>query len=125
MFGLMLPHHRAETPTRQAALTRTILGPKGSIASDPGSLGIGTSAPPCILPRAFAERCEGDRHHFRFIVSPDDALEMTDLRSFTTELAAQMEKDLGTRLDWVAVDHWNTEHPHVHLIVRGVRDGNR
>ena len=23
--------------------------------------------------RAFAERCEGDRHHFRFIVSPDDA----------------------------------------------------
>lgn len=73
-------------------------------------------------PRAFAERCEGDRHHFRFIVSPDDALEMADLRSFTTELVAQMEKDLGTRLDWVAVDHWNTEHPHVHLIVRGVRD---
>src|ERR1700730_342917 len=33
--------------------------------------------------RAFAERCEGDRHHFRFIVSPDDALEMTDLRAFT------------------------------------------
>nr|ART39226.1 H299 [uncultured bacterium] len=33
-----------------------------------------------------------------------------------------MEKDLGTRLDWAAVDHWNTEHPHVHLIVRGVRD---
>jgi type IV secretory pathway VirD2 relaxase len=32
--------------------------------------------------RAFAERCEGDRHHFRFIVSPDDALEMTDLRAF-------------------------------------------
>ena len=26
--------------------------------------------------RAFAERCEGDRHHFRFIVSPDDAGEL-------------------------------------------------
>ena len=72
--------------------------------------------------RAFAERCEDDRHHFRFIVSPDDALEMSDLRSFTSDLVGQMEKDLGTRLDWVAVDHWNTEHPHVHLIVRGVRD---
>lgn len=71
---------------------------------------------------AFAERCEGDRHHFRFIVSPDDALEMSDLRSFTRDLVGQIEKDLGTRLDWVAVDHWNTEHPHVHLIVRGVRD---
>ena len=38
------------------------------------------------------------------------------------DLAGQMEMDLGTRLDWVAVDHWNTEHPHIHLIVRGVRD---
>ena len=71
--------------------------------------------------RAFAERCEGDRHHFRFIVSPDDALEMSDLKSFTRDLVGQMEKDLGTELDWVAVDHWNTEHPHVHLIVRGMR----
>ena len=72
--------------------------------------------------KAFAERCADDRHHFRFIVSPDDALEMTDLRSFTNDLARQMEKDLGTKLDWAAVDHWNTEHPHIHLIVRGVRD---
>ncbi|OYY87259.1 MAG: type VI secretion protein [Rhizobiales bacterium 24-66-13] len=72
--------------------------------------------------RAFAERCGDDRHHFRFIVSPDDAPDMADLRSFTRDLVCQMEKDLGTKLDWVAVDHWNTEHPHVHLIVRGVRD---
>ena len=71
---------------------------------------------------AFAERCKDDRHHFRFIVSPDDAVEMSDLKSFTRDLVGQMEKDLDTRLDWVAVDHWNTEHPHVHLIVRGVRD---
>jgi len=75
-----------------------------------------------IDPQAFAERCEDDRHHFRFIVSPDDAVEMADLRSFTRNLVGQMEKDLGTRLDWAAVDHWNTEHPHIHLIVRGIRD---
>ncbi|AUC99861.1 type VI secretion protein [Bradyrhizobium sp. SK17] len=73
-------------------------------------------------PKAFAERCQDDRHHFRFIVSPDDAVDMADLRSFARDLVSQMEKDLDTRLDWVAVDHWNTEHPHVHLIVRGVRD---
>ena len=72
--------------------------------------------------QAFAERCEDDRHHFRFIVSPDDALEMSDLKSFARDLVGQMEKDLGTKLDWVGVDHWNTEHPHVHLIVRGVRE---
>lgn len=69
---------------------------------------------------AFADRCKDDRHHFRFIVSPEDAGEMTDLKAFTRDLAQQMETDLGTRLDWVAVDHWNTDNPHVHLLVRGV-----
>ncbi|SMH43328.1 relaxase/mobilization nuclease domain-containing protein [Azospirillum agricola] len=69
---------------------------------------------------AFAERCTDDRHHFRFIVSPEDAGEMTDLKAFTRDLVRQMESDLGTKLDWVAVDHWNTDNPHVHLLVRGV-----
>ncbi len=73
-------------------------------------------------PESFAERCEDDRHHFRFIVSPDDAVEMADLKGFTRDLMAQVEKDLGTKLDWVAVDHWNTEHPHVHIIIRGRTD---
>ncbi|MCL8382946.1 MULTISPECIES: relaxase/mobilization nuclease domain-containing protein [Xanthobacter] len=70
--------------------------------------------------RAFAERCKDDRHHFRFIVSPEDAADLTDFKAFTRDLVRQMEADLGTRLDWVAVDHWNTDNPHVHLLVRGV-----
>jgi type IV secretory pathway VirD2 relaxase len=69
---------------------------------------------------AFGERCKQDRHHFRFIISPEDAGDMTDLRGFTRDLTRQMEADLGTRLDWVAVDHWNTDNPHIHLLVRGV-----
>jgi len=32
---------------------------------------------------------------------------------------ARMEADLGTRLDWVAVDHWNTDNPHTHVVLRG------
>lgn len=68
---------------------------------------------------AFAERCADDRHHFRFIVSPEDAGELADMRAFTRELLTDMQKDLGTRLDWVAVDHWNTENPHIHILVRG------
>jgi type IV secretory pathway VirD2 relaxase len=72
--------------------------------------------------RAFAERCKDDRHHFRFIVSPEDAAEIGDLKTFTRELVADMEKDLGTRLDWLAVDHWNTDNPHVHLLIRGRAD---
>ena len=72
--------------------------------------------------RPFAERASDDRHHFRFIVSPEDATEMEDLRAFTRDLVKQMEHDLGTRLDWVGIDHWNTDNPHVHLIVRGADD---
>ena len=75
--------------------------------------------------RAFAKRCEGDRHHFRFIVSPDDAAELSDLKTFTRDLMARAQRDLGTKLDWVAVDHWNTEHPHVHVIIRGRADDGR
>jgi len=72
--------------------------------------------------RAFAERCQDDRHHFRFIVSPEDAVDMADLKSFARDLMGQMEKDLGTKLDWAGVDHWNTDNPHVHIIVRGRAD---
>jgi type IV secretory pathway VirD2 relaxase len=72
--------------------------------------------------KGFAERCEDDRHHFRFTISPEDGAEMTDLRAFTRELMGDMEGDLGTRLDWVAVDHWNTDNPHVHVLIRGRAD---
>jgi len=70
----------------------------------------------------FAERCEGDRHHFRFIVSPEDAPEMADLRAFTRDLMARVERDLGSKIDWVAVDHWNTDQPHVHVIASGIAE---
>ena len=77
-----------------------------------------------VDPLNFAKTCDDDRHHFRFIVSPEDAASMSDLKRFTRDLMGQMEKDLGTRLDWAAVDHWNTEHPHIHIIVRGPRLDN-
>ena len=72
--------------------------------------------------RAFAERCKDDRHHFRFIISPEDAADLGDLRTFTRELMADVARDLGTKLDWVAVDHWNTDNPHIHVLIRGRAD---
>ena len=70
--------------------------------------------------RSFATSCENDRHHFRFIVSPEEANEMRDLRGFTRDLMHQAESDLETRLEWAAVAHHNTDNPHVHILVRGV-----
>ena len=69
--------------------------------------------------RALLERSEGDRHQFRIIVSAEDAVELGDLRFHTRRIMAEMERDVGTRLDWVAVDHHNTGHPHTHIIIRG------
>jgi type IV secretory pathway VirD2 relaxase len=69
--------------------------------------------------RAFLDRADGDRHQFRFIVSPEDGAQYDDLKSVTRRLMSQMQADLGTQLDWVAVDHFNTGHPHTHILVRG------
>ncbi len=71
---------------------------------------------------AFLERGQEDRHQFRFIVSPEDGADLSDLTAYTRDLMRQMEADLGTKLDWVAVNHHNTGHPHVHVIVRGKDD---
>ena len=70
----------------------------------------------------------GDPHQFRIMISPEDGAELArvngdgtpNLKDTTRALMAQMEEDLGTRLDWVAVDHFDTAHPHTHIIARGV-----
>ena len=59
-----------------------------------------------------------------FIISPEDA-ERMDLRQHAREFVAGMERDLGTELEWVAIDHRNTDNDHVHLLIRGVRENGR
>lgn len=66
-----------------------------------------------------------ERHHFRFIVSPEDGERLDELKPFIRDLVSQMEIDLETKLDWVAVDHFNTEHPHTHIVMSGRRDDGR
>jgi type IV secretory pathway VirD2 relaxase len=68
---------------------------------------------------AFTDKCDGDRHQFRIIVSPEDGERLADLKPFVRDLMQDMERDLETKLDWVAVDHYNTGHPHSHIIIRG------
>src|ERR1700676_2134123 len=75
--------------------------------------------------RAFLERGRDDRHQFRFIVSAEDGAKLSDPRETTRNLMKQMETDLGTKLDWIAVDHHNTGHPHTHIIVRGITDEDK
>lgn len=71
---------------------------------------------------AFLDRGKDDRHQFRFIVSPEDGVDLADLTEHTRDLMSRIEADLGTTLDWVAVNHYNTGQPHVHVIVNGRDD---
>jgi type IV secretory pathway VirD2 relaxase len=73
----------------------------------------------------FLDRGGDDRHQFRLIMSPEDGAEVGSLRDFTRRLMAQMERDLETTLDWVAIDHYNTGHPHTHIVIRGVTDQDK
>lgn len=75
--------------------------------------------------RAFLARGRDDRHQFRFIVSAEDGTELADQRETARDLMKQMEADLRTKLDWIAVDHHNTGHPHTHIIVRGITDDGK
>lgn len=64
---------------------------------------------------------QGDARLWKLIVSPEFG-DRVDLQQLTRELIEHMKKDLGTRLEWVGVSHFNTEHPHTHVVLRGVRD---
>jgi type IV secretory pathway VirD2 relaxase len=68
--------------------------------------------------KAFRDGLVSDRHHFRFIVSPEAGAEL-DLRTYARDFVAAMEADLGTKLQWLGVAHYDTDNPHLHLLVRG------
>jgi type IV secretory pathway VirD2 relaxase len=70
-----------------------------------------------------AERFEswqkaGDERLWKLIVSPEFG-DRAELKRLTRDLVSRMERDFGTQVEWVAVAHYNTEHPHVHMASRG------
>ena len=73
----------------------------------------------------FAERCKDDRHYFKIIVSPEDGKDIADLTRFSRDLMIEVQRDMDTKLEWVAADHYDTGRPHSHIILRGVRDDGK
>lgn len=66
-----------------------------------------------------------DRRHFRIILSAENGGRLGDLKSYTREVMRRAELALGTRLTWIAVDHWDTDNPHTHIILRGRHEDGR
>lgn len=67
-----------------------------------------------------------DRHHFRFIVSPEHGDRISDLRDYVREVMSRVSADLGEpRLEWIGTCHFDTDQPHAHVLVRGRRENGR
>jgi type IV secretory pathway VirD2 relaxase len=66
----------------------------------------------------------GDRRLWSLIVSPEDAAHL-NLAEHARCLVREIERDIGTTLEWIGIDHHDTDEPHVHLLIRGVRDDGR
>ncbi len=57
---------------------------------------------------------------YRFVLSPEDARGL-DLRQLTRTTMGQHERDTGGLPPWIAAEHRNTEHPHVHIVLAARR----
>jgi hypothetical protein len=77
------------------------------------------------VPERLREWSAEDKRHFRIMLAPESgarfAGDLGELKDFTREVMARIERDLGVKTDWIAVDHYNTDNPHTHVILRGVR----
>lgn len=59
-----------------------------------------------------------DGAHYRLVISAEDGEELGDLKPFVRETILRLEARLGTSLDWLAVDHFDTDNPHSHVLIR-------
>jgi len=113
------------SPGQWAAHGRYLVRESATHAKDSdNSVGFGPSGQVSNIPATLRRwQIAGDPRLFKLIISPEFG-DRCDLESLTRDLLARMEADLGTRLEWVATAHYNTEHPHVHVALRGITDRN-
>jgi type IV secretory pathway VirD2 relaxase len=101
---------------------RYIARESAAFESDAKAVGFGRETEPVDIAGELQNwQAAGDQQMWKIIVSPEFG-DKVDLLRLTRELLVKMEKDLGTDLEWVAAEHHNTEHPHIHVVIRGVRD---
>ena len=73
--------------------------------------------------KEFAFKSKKEKRHFRIIISPErNNLDLTD---FTKYIVSEIERSTGYSLRWAAANHYNTDHHHSHLIIRGIDNKGR
>ena len=61
---------------------------------------------------------EGDQRLFKIVVSPEDG-DRLQMKEYTREFMSRLGSHIGKDLEWAAIDHYNTGHPHTHVVLRG------
>jgi hypothetical protein len=76
-------------------------------------------------PQRFTQTLQTDPHRFTLYVSFPEFPQCPhfDRTAFIQQYMRQVERDLGTSLEWMAANHYDTKHPHTHIVVRGVSEG--
>ncbi|WP_309645172.1 DUF3363 domain-containing protein [Phenylobacterium sp.] len=123
----MVSRHVGVAAARGAALARHVsyLG-RGGAGVEGAKAEFFDRADEGIDAGAIAREWAGDRHHFRFIISPEHGDRISDLRGYVREVMGRVADDLGEpNLTWVATCHFDTDQPHAHVLVRGRREDGR
>lgn len=122
----LVSRHMGKGTDRAAALTKHILylGRTGA-GFDGARPEFFDRAGEGVSPQSETVGWKKDRHHFRFIISPEQG-DRLDLEPYVREVMARVSADLGEpQLKWVAVCHYDTDQPHAHVLVRGRREDGR
>jgi type IV secretory pathway VirD2 relaxase len=123
----LICRHTGKGAERSGALAKHVayLGREGA-GSDGSSPGFFDRVSDAVHPADMVAGWKADRHHFRFIISPEHGDRIVDLKTYVRDVMARVAADLGeSTLEWRATCHYDTDQPHAHVLVRGRRGDGR
>lgn len=124
LYGVEAPEHLFEVTPKPQSEPRAhdpLVTPPPQPASAPTTRRADDAelSPTERLRQAMLRPIPGEKHQFRIILSAEDAAQL-DLQQFIERVMARVERDIGQPLIWAAANHYNTDDPHTHLVIRGV-----
>lgn len=121
--AVRVTYTRNKTRGQWAAHGRYIVRDSATALRPDGTPAFGSVPEHMNIPEALAAwQKSGDERLFKFVFSPEFG-ERLDLEQLTRDVMAAVGTDVGRSLEWAAVIHRNTEHAHVHVVLRGEAAG--
>lgn len=95
----------------------------GRYLSRPKALGearpFGSAGDPNLEEKMAEWQAAGDPRVFKVIISPEFGTRL-DLERLTRETMERLSARINRQFEWMAASHFDTAHPHTHVLIRGV-----